>query len=122
MKSIKKIVIKDNPDAEKDSKRVVAEITKEDGKVKLVRFGLHNSGGTYFDGATDEKRKNYNNRHGKMNEKWGPEGVCTAGFYSRWVLWESRSKAGIKKAIKEHSGVNNVTIGTLKKIKVTKPN
>ena len=40
MKSIKKIVIKDNPDAEKDSKRVVAEITKEDGKdIILIKVG-----------------------------------------------------------------------------------
>lgn len=117
-----KIVIKDNPEAEKDGKRAIAEITKENGKVTIVKFGLHNSGGTFFDGASEEKRLNYNNRHGKMSEKWGKNGVCTAGFYSRWVLWESRSKAGIKKAVKEHSGVNNVIIGTLKKIKVTKPN
>lgn len=115
-------MIKDNPDAEKTGKRAIAEITKEDGKVKIVRFGLHNSGGTYYDGATEGKRKDYNKRHGNMGEKWGENGVCTAGFYSRWVLWESRSKAGIKKAIQEHSGVQKVTIGTLKKIKVTKPN
>ena len=75
-----KIIIKNNPDAEKDGKRAIAEITKEDGKVKIVRFGLHNSGGTFFDGATEEKKKNYNNRHGKMKEKWGEDGVCTAGF------------------------------------------
>lgn len=117
-----KIVIKDNPNAEKDGKRAIAEITKDNGKVKVVKFGLHNSGGTFFDGATNEKRENYNNRHGKMSEKWGENGVCTAGFYSRWVLWESRSKAGIKEAVKKHSGVSKVSIGTLKKIKVTKPN
>jgi len=117
-----KIVIKNNPDAEKDGKRAIAEITKENGKVKIVRFGLHNSGGTFFDGATAEKKENYNNRHGKMKEKWGEDGVCTAGFYSRWVLWESRSKPAIKKIIQEKSGVKNVKIENLTKIKVTKPN
>ena len=117
-----KIVVKDNPEPEKTGKRAIAEITKEDGKIKIVRFGLHNSGGTYFDGATNEKKERYITSHSKMGEKWNQSGVCTAGFYSRWVLWESRSKAGVKKAIQEHSGVKNVTIGTLKKIKVTKPN
>ena len=121
MKTIKDIKIKDNPDAANDGKRIIAEITKEDGKTKIVRFGLHNSGGTFFDGATEEKRNNYIARHGKMGEKWGENGVCTAGFYSRWVLWESRTLAGIRKAVQEHSGVKKVTI-SIKKIKVTKPN
>ena len=116
-----KIIIKDNPNADKDGKRAIAEITKENGKTKIVKFGLHNSGGTYFDGATPGKKEHYIERHDNR-EKWGKDGVCTAGFYSRWVLWDSRSKSGIKEAIKKHSGVNNVTIGTLKKIRVTKPN
>ena len=117
-----KIVIKNNPEAEKTGKRAIAEITKDNGKVKIVRFGLNKSGGTYFDGATEEKKKNYIGRHGKMGEKWDESGVCTAGFYSRWVLWESRSKAGIKKAVQEHSGVKKVVIEGLTKINVTKPN
>ena len=121
MKTIKEIIIKDNPNADKDGKRIVAEIIKEDGKSKIVRFGLHNSGGTFFDGATNEKRENYISRHGKMGEKWEENGVCTAGFYSRWVLWESRSLAGIKKAVKQHSGVKKVSVN-IKKITVTKPN
>lgn len=116
-----KIVIQDNPDANRDGKRLLAEITKENGKVKTVKFGLHNSGGTYFDGATNEKKEHYISRHEK-HEKWGKDGVCTAGFYSRWVLWSGRSKKAVKEAIKHHSGVSNVVIKSLKKIKVTKPN
>ena len=121
MKNIKEIKIKDNPNADKEGKRIIAEIIKEDGKTKIVRFGLHNSGGTFFDGATEEKKKRYIKSHSKMGEKWGEDGVCTAGFYSRWVLWESRTLSGIKKAIQEHSGVNKVSV-RIKKIKVTKPN
>lgn len=116
------IIIKNNPSAGKTGKRMLAEVTKEDGKVKVIKFGLHNSGGTFFDGATEDKKKNYIGRHGKMGEKWGPDGVLSAGFYSRWVLWESRSKAGVKKAVKEHSGAKKVVIESLTKIPVTKPN
>ena len=110
-----KIIIKDNPEAEKDGKRAIAEITKDNGKIKIVKFGLHNSGGTFFDGATAEKKANYIERHNNR-EKWNKNGLCTAGFYSRWVLWESRSKTAIVKAIKEHSGVSKVVIQNLKKI------
>ena len=35
----------------------------------------------------DEDRKNrYINRH-KKNEDWGKSGIDTAGFWSRWLLW-----------------------------------
>lgn len=35
------------------------------------------------------KMKNaYIARHSKMNENWGKSGINTAGFYSRWLLWE----------------------------------
>ena len=39
------------------------------GKEKIVKFGLNNSGGTFFDGATEDKKENYIARHGKMGEK-----------------------------------------------------
>jgi hypothetical protein len=116
-----KIVIKDNPEAEKTGKRCIAVLTKEDGKERIVKFGLNKSGGTFFDGATEEKKENYISRHGKMGEKWGSDGVCTAGFYSRWVLWSHRSLKAVKEEVKKHSGVSNVSV-RIKKIKVTKPN
>ena len=122
MTTVKKIVIRDNPEGASDKKRCIAEIYDEKDKIKKVKFGLYNSGGTYFDGATAEKRDNYNKRHGKMSEKWGKEGVRSAGFYSRWVLWESRSLAGIKKAVQEHSGVSSVSVKIKKLKEVKRPN
>ena len=67
--TVTKIVIRDNPDGANDKKRCIVEVHEDNGKVKKIKFGLYNSGGTYFDGATNEKRENYNKRHGKMREK-----------------------------------------------------
>ena len=33
-----------------------------------------------------ERKERYIARHRK-NENWGIDGIDTAGFYSRWVLW-----------------------------------
>jgi len=118
--TIKKISIKNNNTGYNITKRCVAEIIKEDGKTKTVYFGLANSGGTFFDGATEEKKHNYNNRHSK-HENWSGSGYGSAGFYSRWVLWETRNKNEIKDIIKRKTGAQTVTV-SISKIKVTKPN
>lgn len=48
----------------------------------------------------DEKKKAYIARH-KTNENWTKSGIDTAGFWSRWLLWEKPtikdSYADIKK-------------------------
>ena len=37
----------------------------------------------------DARRKSYLARHGTGKQDWGDKG--TAGFWSRWLLWEKRS-------------------------------
>ena len=36
----------------------------------------------------DKKKKAYIAHHSKLNEKWGDNGIDTAGWWSRWLLWE----------------------------------
>jgi len=38
------------------------------------------------------KRKSYIARHSKSNENWTKSGIDTAGFWSRWFLWEKPTK------------------------------
>jgi len=46
----------------------------------------------------DNKRKeSYLKRHGP-NEDWSLEGIDSAGFWSRWILWNQPS---VKKSIKD---------------------
>ena len=62
---------------------------KETGREKSVKFGA-----TGYDDYTthkDEERKNsYISRH-KARENWTKSGVDTAGFWSRWLLWNKPS-------------------------------
>ena len=52
---------------------------------KTISFGQ--AGASDFTKHKNEDRKTkYIDRHRK-NEKWGKDGVETAGFYSRWVTW-----------------------------------
>ena len=56
-----------------------------DGKDKSVRFGRVPY--SDFTKHRDEERKSrYINRH-KARENWTRSGVATAGFWSRWILW-----------------------------------
>ena len=54
-------------------------------KNRKVYFGA--SGYSDFTHHKDEQRKQrYINRH-KNNETWSKSGIDTAGFWSRWLLW-----------------------------------
>ena len=64
-------------------------------KTETVHFGdsrYYN----YLVHNDDQRKKLYINRH-KKNETWGRRGIYTAGFWSRWLLWEKKT---INKAIK----------------------
>lgn len=113
---VAKIVISDNA----GKKRAKAEFFNKEGKkIKTTSFGLEGSKGTFYDGATEEKKKNYIGRHEKR-EDWTKSGLMTAGFLSRWVLWSERTNAKIKKLISNISGipVRNIKIN-LSRIKVS---
>jgi hypothetical protein len=91
---IKELVIKDNPNAPKDKKRLIAFFLMKNGKTKKVKFGMFKSAGTFSDGATNEKREAYIKRH-RIRENW--DNVFTAGSLSRYVLWEFKSNNEIEK-------------------------
>ena len=68
-------------------------ITKDN---KRVYFGQASA--SDFTKHKDEDRKNrYINRH-KKNEDWGKSGIDTAGFWSRWLLW---NKTTIKESYQD---------------------
>ena len=103
MDTIDNITIRDN-DGEK---RLKAEIKYKNGKTITVNFGMKNSKGTFADGATDDKREAYLKRH-RVRENW--RDIRTAGYWSRWILWERRENADIKKLLKEKTGAKNITV------------
>ena len=62
-------------------------ITKSEKKVYFGAAGMSD-----FTIHKDEARKQrYINRH-KNNENWSKSGIDTAGFWSRWLLWNLPTK------------------------------
>ena len=108
--SIVSLEIKDNDNAAKDKKRLVAVFSLADGKTKTVRFGMYKSAGTYADGAAESKRDAYIARHSKSGENWTRSGAMTAGFLSRWVLWHARKNNEIKNKLSNIIGINNIKV------------
>jgi hypothetical protein len=83
------------------------ELTKGSGthkwKVKIdghtIQFGA--KGYTDYTLSQDnEKKKNYISRH-KDREDWTKNGIYTAGFWSRWLLWNKPTIASSLKDIKK---------------------
>ena len=65
-----------------DGKHKYYILTESD---KKIYFGA--AGYSDFTKHKDEERKmRYINRH-KNNENWNKSGINTAGFWSRWLLW-----------------------------------
>lgn len=61
-------------------------ITSTDKKIRFGRKGYED-----FTIHKDEERKQrYIDRH-KKRENWDKSGIDTAGFWSRWLLWNKRT-------------------------------
>lgn len=64
--------------------KYVAVIEQDNGRTKQVKFGQ--KGASDFTRHKNDMRKNlYIKRHSGMGEDWNDP--LTAGFWSRWLLW-----------------------------------
>ena len=76
---------------------------------KFAINGIHFGDSRYedFTSHKDEKRKsNYLSRHAKR-ENWTKSGINTAGFWSRWILW---NKPTLHKSIEDIEKRFNIKI------------
>ena len=72
-------------------------MTKDNKKVYFCASGY-----SEFTIHKDEARKQrYINRH-KNNEDWTKSGIDTAGFWSRWLLWNKKTIQDSYKDIKNN--------------------
>jgi hypothetical protein len=71
---------------------------------KTIHFGAR--GMSDFTKHKDVKRmKRYSARHKRGGETWGKSGLKTAGFWSKWLLWNKPSIGGSKRDISSKFGV-----------------
>ena len=76
----------------KSKKYVIYEKYDDGNTGKKVNFGA--SGYEDYTMHSDAERKQrYIDRHAKR-ENWKKSGISTAGFWSRWLLWNKPSLAG----------------------------
>ena len=65
-------------------------VIEHDGREKKVSFGAIHPDGTPYEDYTihhdEERKQRYIQRH-KDKEDWTKSGILTAGFWSRWLLW-----------------------------------
>ena len=90
----------DNP-----KKKYKIVLTYDDGKTKTINIGQ--AGADDFTITGDEEaKKRYITRH-KKREDWTKSGLATAGFWSRWLLWNEKTlKASIADIKKRFSLVS----------------
>lgn len=95
----------------KDKKLMVdLTFTSKAGSVrrKRVHFGGVRRNGTWYDDfTTGGDRDAYLKRHA-TNEDWSLSGIESAGFWSRWVLWEGLTYAAALRALSRQTGIHVV--------------
>ena len=53
----------------------------------------------------EQKKKAYLSRHSKLNENLNKSGLMTAGFLSRWILWNKPTISGSLKDIQKRFNI-----------------
>ena len=53
-----------------------------------------------------DRKTNYLSRH-KTNENWGVTGIKSAGFWSRWILW---NKPTLEDSIRDVNKIFNINV------------
>lgn len=86
-----------------DGKKWRAYLVNEEGRERHVDFGA--TGYEDYTQHQDPKRKAlYMLRH-KAREDWSKSGVFTAGFWSRWLLWNRSSIRASLQDVKSRFGL-----------------
>jgi hypothetical protein len=83
------------PSDKKTKKWIVSYINPKTKRVRTINFGAKGMTDFILSKGDKKRKERYLLRHSKMGEDWtDPE---TAGFFSRWLLWNKKSlKASIK--------------------------
>ena len=70
---------------------------------KIIHFGAAGMSDYTIHGDA-KRRESYLNRH-RPRENWGRTGRQTAGFWSRWLLWNKKSLRSSIRDIRDRFGI-----------------
>ena len=89
----------------RSDKKYMVTVIKPNGTKKTVHFG-QDGYSDYTKHKDKDRMKRYESRH-KPRENWTKSGIDTAGFWSKWILW---NKPTITESIKSTETKFNITI------------
>lgn len=93
--------------SKRSGKKFTANIFDKNGKSRKVHFGA--TGYSDYTKHHDHARmERYTNRH-KDKENWGKTGIYTAGFWSKWILWNKPSLSGSIADTRRRFGLRIIT-------------
>ena len=84
-------------------KKYTAIIYKGDDKIKTVHFGQFGAS-DFTKHKNEERKQRYIDRH-RDNENWSKAGITSAGFWSRWSLWNKPTIQASKSDIESRFNV-----------------
>jgi hypothetical protein len=87
-------------------KKFRAVLTLDGGKICTVRFGHVSPTDPRNDFPHHKdlaRRRDYLRRH-RAREDWSRAGACTAGFWSRWMLWGESEPTAIRDELQKKLG------------------
>ena len=73
-------------------------------KIKIISFG-DSRYQDYTIHKDSERKTNYLSRH-KTNENWSLTGIHSAGFYSRWILWNKTTLDNSIRDVNQRFNIN----------------
>lgn len=82
------IILKKSPKKDKKLMVIVDNKTIHFGAKNYSDYNIHKN---------YQRKKRYENRH-RSRENWNKSGIKSAGFWSKWILW---NKPGLIKSIKD---------------------
>lgn len=91
--------------SDRDGKKYMVTILQANGRKKTIHFGAEGMS-DYTKHKDKDRMKLYEARH-KSRENWTKSGINTAGFWSKWILW---NKPGLTESIKATEKKFNIDI------------
>lgn len=77
-----------NPSSD-PKKKIDVKIETDKGRTRTIRIGQKGAS-DFTQHRTESRKNNYISRH-KTREDWTKDGVLTAGFWARWLLWNKET-------------------------------
>ena len=91
----------------RSDKKYMVVVTNSSGK-KTIHFG-QDGYSDYTKHKDQDRMKRYLSRH-KSRENWGKSGIKTAGFWSRWLLWNKPTLTASIKDTERRFGIDIIRV------------